>query len=152
VSAVLERRFDLDLSLEQVEKLERIDARLAEQNAALREAPQPPEEMPGGRARGVDVPRGRFGRGMGRGPPSAARGHDSARADENDTAAYLEAEQVLTETQRPAARDIATRYREERFDLRQGIRRQRVPPAATPTGNAPQPVQPAPDIPAGSML
>ncbi len=43
--------------------------------------------------------------------------------DDNDTKAYLEMEQVLTEAQRPRAQEIASRYREERWNRRQAMRR-----------------------------
>jgi hypothetical protein len=42
--------------------------------------------------------------------------------DDNDTQAYLEAENVLTEAQRPKAREIATQYREELWDQRHSAR------------------------------
>jgi hypothetical protein len=42
--------------------------------------------------------------------------------DDNDTNAYLEAEKVLTEAQRPRAREIASSYRQERSDRREALR------------------------------
>ncbi len=137
VSAVLDHRFDLELSAEQVVALERIDARLAERNAELRARLAPPEDA--------------FRPGM---APQAPRPHappNSTPFDDNDTAAYLEAEQVLSETQRPVAREIATRYRGDRFDARKGIRRA-AQPATAPAAPPPPPPAAAPDIPAGSML
>ncbi len=43
------------------------------------------------------------------------------RLDDNDTAAYLEAEKVFTEEQRPKARAIAEQYRADLWDRRQGL-------------------------------
>jgi hypothetical protein len=42
--------------------------------------------------------------------------------DDNDTSAYLEAEKVLTEVQRPRAREIASSYRQERSERREAMR------------------------------
>jgi hypothetical protein len=38
--------------------------------------------------------------------------------DDNDTSAYLEAEKILTEQQRAQATEIASKFRQERWDLR----------------------------------
>jgi hypothetical protein len=56
--------------------------------------------------------------GEGRSPPSSANVPKSAeeRIDDNDTNAYLEAEKMLTESQRPLALGIASRFREESWD------------------------------------
>jgi hypothetical protein len=40
------------------------------------------------------------------------------RLDDNDTKAYLDAEEILTEAQRSRARDIAEDYREQLYDRR----------------------------------
>jgi len=40
------------------------------------------------------------------------------RMDDNDTNAYLEAEKVFSESQRPRALEIASRFREESWDRR----------------------------------
>jgi hypothetical protein len=55
-----------------------------------------------------------------RGAPSNGNDRKSAeeRMDENDTNAYLEAEKVLNESQRPRALEIASRFREESWDRR----------------------------------
>ncbi len=42
--------------------------------------------------------------------------------DDNDTQAYLEAENVLTEAQRVQAREIASKYREQIWDQRHAAR------------------------------
>ncbi len=58
--------------------------------------------------------------GGSRSAPSNANVPKSAeeRMDDNDTNAYLEAEKVLTESQRPRALEIASRFREESWDRR----------------------------------
>jgi hypothetical protein len=38
--------------------------------------------------------------------------------DDNDTNAYLEAEKILTEQQRARATEIASKFRQERWDRR----------------------------------
>jgi hypothetical protein len=38
--------------------------------------------------------------------------------DENDTKAYLDAEEFLTDEQKPKAREIAESYREQLYDRR----------------------------------
>ncbi len=125
LAAVLEHRRELELTDEQVRRLQDLDNQLERANAAIRqEADQrktksqslsrPPRGGTGGRSRGG------MGRstGEGRSPPSNASTPKSAeeRIDDNDTNAYLEAEKVLTESQRPLALEIASRFREESWD------------------------------------
>jgi hypothetical protein len=81
--------------------------------------------MNGGGMRGG----GMRGGGMGgrRGAPAAshpsAAGPDAAtvqdRLDENDTKAFLDAEQVLTDAQRDPAREIASDYRAQLYERRE---------------------------------
>jgi hypothetical protein len=53
--------------------------------------------------------------------PTQRRQAAIQRMDDNDAAAYIEAESVLSETQRETAREIASRYREELWDWRQAM-------------------------------
>lgn len=134
VAAVLGHRAELGLDDDQVRRLEAIDDDLQRQNAALgaRAAPgpgasrlpegaQPTEGRSGngsaaggamGRHRGG--PRGAGGRAA---PPIAGRA-PGPTADDNDTAAYYRAEEVLRPEQRERAREIAERYREDLYDQR----------------------------------
>jgi hypothetical protein len=45
--------------------------------------------------------------------------------DEDDTAAYEAAEELLSEEQRPRAREIAEQYREQLYDYREATRAKR---------------------------
>ena len=67
------------------------------------------------------------------------------KLDDNDTSAYLEAEDVLTDTQKPGAREIASRYRQQRFERRQQRLSGRSPPP-------PETPSPAPESSSGPML
>ncbi|HET6983365.1 MAG TPA: hypothetical protein VFI53_14575 [Myxococcaceae bacterium] len=120
IAAILLHREDLDLTPTQVETLARRDDALAREDAALRArlgstssgatpAPtQSPSPSPGGRS----------GRHGARRAPAPAHGADPlTQLDDNDTRAYLGVEeQVLTEAQRPRAREIASAYREALYD------------------------------------
>ena len=55
-----------------------------------------------------------------RSPASDGAGPKSLeeRMDDNDTSAYLEAEKILTEQQRARATEIASKFRQERWDRR----------------------------------
>ncbi len=66
--------------------------------------------------------RHRWGHRGGSGPAASADGgrDPGPTADDNDTAAYLRAEEVLRPEQRERAREIAERYREELYDRRRG--------------------------------
>jgi hypothetical protein len=149
IAAVLEHRDELRLTPDQIDRLEALDDKLAERNAALREAADgtsaagadagpakaatPPASrgptMTGGRHGGG---MGMGGMGMGRGSPRGGaahhgssdepRAHESVeqRMDDNDTRAYLDAEEtVLTPGQRERARDIAEDFREKLYDRRE---------------------------------
>jgi hypothetical protein len=54
--------------------------------------------------------------------------------DDNDTRAYLEAEQLLTEQQRPRAQEIASAYREALYDQQHPSRRHEAPDAGPASG------------------
>jgi type IV secretory pathway VirB10-like protein len=124
IAAVLEHRRELELSDEQVRRLRNLDDQLERANAAIRqEANQKQTSQPVSRApRGGMGGRSRGGMGHstgeGRSPPPSVNAPKSAeeRIDDNDTNAYLEAEKVLTESQRPLALEIASRFREESWD------------------------------------
>jgi hypothetical protein len=118
IAAILLHREDLGLSPTQVETLVRRDDALAREDEALRArlasssssaTPAPtPTPSPGGRA----------GRHGARRAPAQAHAPDPlTQLDDNDTRAYLEIEeQVLTEAQRPRAREIASAFREALYD------------------------------------
>jgi hypothetical protein len=123
IAAVLEHREELGLTIVQVGQLEDLDERLAQRNAAVRDAPAAQQTKPS-----AAKPSGRGGMRMGRGSrggalnPERTRPPESVeeRIDDNDTHAYLEAEGiVLTPEQREPARDIAEDYREKLYDRRE---------------------------------
>ena len=128
IAAVLEHRDELGLTVVQVGQMEDLDERLAQRNAALDDVPAGQQTKPS--AASPRRPSTRRGMGMGRGssPGGAARRPETARPpesieerrDDNDTHAYLEAEEiVLTPEQRERARDIAEDYREKLYDRRE---------------------------------
>src|SRR5262249_43015806 len=118
IAAILVHREELGLTSGQVDALVRRDDALAKEEVALRarlsrEPPSaartaPPQVGSGGR-------RGRHG---GQQPRPTAHGPDAlTQLDDNDTRAYLEIEeQILSEAQRPRAREIASAYREALYD------------------------------------
>jgi hypothetical protein len=109
VAAVLAHRAALGLDDDQVRRLEAIDDELQRRNAELPAAA--PAGRPGGRRPGS--------RGDARRPPA-----DPERVrNDNDTAAYLRAEEILRPEQRDRAREIAERYREELYDQRAAARK-----------------------------
>jgi hypothetical protein len=125
IAAVLEHRDELGLTIVQVGQLEDLDERLAQRNSALHDVPAVQPTKP---AAASPRPPGQRGMGMGRGSrggagrPEPARPPESIeeRSDDNDTHAYLEAEEVvLTPEQRERARDIAEDYREKLYDRRE---------------------------------
>lgn len=128
IAAVLAARGELKLTEEQVRQLERMDEQLEKANAPMRSEIQrltqgEPTPTQGSAARRV----GGAGRGR-RGEPGggsarterAPLGTVQQRIDDNDTQAYLQAENVLTPEQQPRAREIASRFREELWDRRHG--------------------------------
>lgn len=135
IAAVLEHRAELELTDEQVRRLQQLDEKLQQENAAIRK-----ELAQGKQASGQPAPDGSAGgmgrrsRGGGGGRRSRGEGggtsNDTPRPkspmqlmDDNDTRAYLEAETILTEAQRPRAREIASRFREELSDRREARRK-----------------------------
>ncbi len=133
IAAVLGHKDELQLTGEQVRRLQDLDDQLERQNAALRQEAEKRQSQ-------GSSPSGAFGRGMGgrsrggtggrsmggtRSAPSTANGPKSVeeRIDDNDTNAYLEAEKVLTEAQRARAMEIASKFRQERWDRRHAARK-----------------------------
>jgi hypothetical protein len=118
IAAILVHRGELGLTPAQVEALSRRDDALAKEDASLR------TRLAAGTSSGSTPPAASGGMGGRRGRHSAQRvatpahGPDAlTQLDDNDTRAYLEIEeQVLTEAQRPAAREIASAYREALYD------------------------------------
>jgi hypothetical protein len=143
------RRAALGLTDEQVGEMEQIDQKREEENAAAREeveeerkqattgrpagagsggGPAAPQGMRGGGMRGGGMHGGRMGGGIPASGSSGVRKTDRQatlddRLDENDTKAYLDAENVLTEAQKGRARDIASDYREQLYEQRAMARR-----------------------------
>ncbi|HEY6001737.1 MAG TPA: hypothetical protein VIV57_02605, partial [Anaeromyxobacter sp.] len=112
VAAVLAHRGELGLDDDQIRRLERIDDDLQRRNAEVPAAA--PGERGGRRAAGSPA-----GRGEPKRPPP-----DPERVrNDNDTAAYLQAEEILRPEQRDRAREIAERYREELYDQRAAARK-----------------------------
>jgi len=118
IAAILAHREELALTSAQVEALSRRDDALAKEDDALRarigaksSSGSTPPPAPSGTG-------GRHGRRGGQRAPASGHAPDAlTQLDDNDTRAYLEVEeQVLTETQRPAAREIASAYREALYD------------------------------------
>jgi len=147
---VLAHRGELNLSDDQIQKLEGLDRELRAKNQAIRAegsavhkantAASSPQRNDPSMTRPTTDPTasspGRMGggRGMGRGPHRGPMGgavdntqhHDpESRMDENDTDAYFTAEALLSEAQRPRAREIAEEYREQLYDYREAVRTKR---------------------------
>jgi hypothetical protein len=127
IAAVLQHRGELDLTDEQVERLDQMDTTLDHQNQTLRDqlakaaAPTKSDTSDSGNERaGMGMKGGGRKRGGGGATPSAAdpRAAVQDQIDDNDTKAYLDAEAVLTEAQRPRAREIASAYREALYEQR----------------------------------
>jgi hypothetical protein len=120
IAAILLHREDLGLTPTQVETLVRRDDALAREDAALRSrtASSSSSGTPATTPSPSPSPGGRAGRHGARRAPAPAHAPDAlTQLDDNDTRAYLEIEeQVLTEAQRPRAREIASAYREALYD------------------------------------
>jgi hypothetical protein len=124
IAAILAHRQELALTSDQLDVLGQRDDALAKEDAPLRarlaagtssstlqSSPTPSAGMGGGRHGG-----GHHGGQH----PQQSTGHAPdplTQIDDNDTRAYLEIEEkVLTEAQRPRAREIASAYREALYD------------------------------------
>ena len=141
IAAVVQQRAKLRLTDDEVRDLEEIDQSRAKADAALLDevaqkqkaaqaagasaGSRPSGGMGSGGGTGGGMRGGRMGgrRGMQQTSPQAANGTATVtiqdRLDENDTKAFLDAEQVLTEAHRDPARDIAEDYRAQRYERRQ---------------------------------
>ncbi len=135
IAAVLMHREELGLTDQQCRQLNELATALDKQNGELRASPaathsdEASHEEPG-QADHAPIPgtgaRGAGGRGKRR---SAGRSDSRPQPDfrqavlramdDNDTQAYLQAEALLTPSQRERARDIAEEYREARYDERE---------------------------------
>jgi hypothetical protein len=135
LAAVIAHRGDLDLTAEQVDRLQKRDEELEREQATLRaalehrqhESPPQTGQQPA--------------TGMGGGP--GGRHRNQARTntatdakptvrsledqlDDADTRAYLAAEEAcLTDKQRDPAREIAEKYREDLYDQRERAKQQK---------------------------
>jgi hypothetical protein len=127
ITAVLAHRSELGLDDEQVRRLEAIDVTLQRQQLGVgMPTPSSAGASPrpdAGAGAGGDPPSRKGGRHREGGPGRGRRDPDHASApettwDENDTAAYYRAEQILGPEQRDRAREIAEQYREELYDQR----------------------------------
>jgi hypothetical protein len=135
IAAVVQSRDKLGLNDEQVRRLEEIDQEREKADAVVEDEADKRDQEAKATAKANNatgpIPaggRGGGGHAGGRGIRSgASSAHhkagdetatDQAKLDDNDTKAFLEAEQVLTEGQRDAAREIASDYRAELFDRR----------------------------------
>jgi len=156
IDAVLAFRGELGLTDDQVLRLQAIDDKLEQDDAAIRAELRPAGKSgdigsgpassspvgtgspgaPGGAGMGGMGGRGMGGRGgMGRGPamgapprdPDQAARFEAARAklDDNDTAAFFAAQEVLTEAQKPRAQEIASKYRSDLMDYREAMKQRR---------------------------
>ena len=118
ISAILLHREELALTAAQVDALSRRDDALAKEDKALRARLDAGPSSTTSSSPSPSGMGGRHGRRGGQRPQPAAHGPDAlTQLDDNDTRAYLEIEeQVLTEAQRPRAREIASAYREALYD------------------------------------
>lgn len=151
LDVLLRHRSELQLTEDQVERLERLDDKRESEVAALRtelaERKRAHQEGSGakGPASGSNAPppgmssrgmggagtRGRgMGGGMGRGQGSVAPRDPSEferihqKIDDADTRAFVDAHSmVLTEAQRPTAEKLASEYRAALFDYREEMRK-----------------------------
>jgi hypothetical protein len=121
---VLAQRRALELSAEEVKLLEQVQAQLTrDQQAAREELSHPPAAQAG--KPGTGPPGGGAPGGKPRPTPHlAASGPSQAQAierrlDELDTEAFLKAVELLPESRREKAIDIASRYREQLFETRE---------------------------------
>jgi hypothetical protein len=138
---VLAHRDELSLDDDQVKRLEQVQSDLDKKDAEIR---QGSSAGTGGQAPASDAQqvgeghqRGRgtgFGHSRSRGASKRTQGPTESgleRAlDDLDTAAFLEAEEILRAGQRERAREIAEKYREDLYEQREQAKRQ--PPAPSP--------------------
>ena len=147
LAAVILHRSELGLTDDQVRELEQIDRRRESEDAAVRAdlaaKAKPATTSPTSGGGGTGNAGGATGSGMGGGRMGGMRGgrmgggrgfrapsnngpSSGQRAvkledllDDDDTKAYLDGEEVLTEPQREQAREIASDYRAQIYDRRE---------------------------------
>ena len=119
IAAILAHRQELELTSDQLDALGRRDDALAKEDAPLRARLAAGTSSPtSSSTRSAGMGGGRHGHHGGqRGQPTLHGPDPLTQLDDNDTRAYLEIEEkVLTEAQRPRAREIASAYREALYD------------------------------------
>jgi hypothetical protein len=137
IAAIVQSRDKLGLTDEQVGRLEEIDRERQKADDVISDAAAEREQTAKAAAKashatgpvpaggGAGGPGGGRGRRY-RGSPTAGAGGpptEQDRLDDDDTKAFLDAEQVLTEAQRDEAREIASDYRAELYERRDLERR-----------------------------
>lgn len=149
IALLLEHHEELALTTDQLIQLDKQEQALQDRNRPLhvklweargrRQGPPPGQDMGGGwggqgRGRGMG---GMGGPGMGGGPrrgepppvDEASRQATLREIEDNESAAFLEAEKVLDEKQKTRARELFSQQREERLRVREALRgRMRPPP------------------------
>jgi hypothetical protein len=149
IAAVIQHRAELGLTDDQVRDLELIDQKREAADAAVRDELAKQEQVAHPSAAGSNPAGGSSGGGSGTAPgpgpgsgmgggmrgggmhgrgmprptgPSRADREAAAqqRLDDDDTKAFLDAEEVLTPAQREQAREIASDYRAQLYDRRHG--------------------------------
>ncbi len=143
VGALLQHAVELQLTLEQRDRLGAIDDALLAKDTQLRDevrkrrdaGPAGASETAGGTynssgSAGADAMNGMGSGRNGRGRGGMGSVHHAAKTDpnskeavrskidDNDTEAFFEAEKSLTEEQKPRARELAGQYREELYNWR----------------------------------
>jgi hypothetical protein len=134
IAAVLLHRGDLNLTDEQMQRLQARDEALDKAQADLRhamaekqkagaKAPQASTDPPPPASPGMGG--GRHGRQRSTSTEAKPKGESiEDQMNDNDTRAYLDAEaDILTEKQKDAAREIAEKYREDLYDQREQAKR-----------------------------
>jgi len=141
IVAVLTHRAELSLDDDQVKRFEQVQSDLDKKDAEIRQgssagtggqasasdgAQQVGEGHQRGRGTGSGHSRSRGASKRNQGPT----GSDVERAlDDQDTAAFLEAEEILRADQRERAREIAEKYREDLYAQKEQAKQ---PPAPSP--------------------
>ena len=122
IAAVLANRAELALDEAQVKQLEELDHEREKRDADVLAQRGPSPRTDRALLGGTTSGRSRRGERAG----GAAPGEIQRLLDDDDTRAFLAAEQVLRPEQRERARAFAERYREDRFDDRDQAK---LPPA-----------------------
>ena len=152
VAAVLAHRGDLELTDDQIQKLEVLDEQVQKANSSIETNLKAAMEKrkAAGNSQGAGPDQGAMGRGGGMGGGMGGRGGAGAgggrrgsgrvatenldgpvekarqEMDGNDARAFEEAEGLLTDAQKPRAEELAEKYREELYDWREGMKKRDV--------------------------